>query len=92
MGKILKKLLDLLPFDGSKAKLGVVGIVLGILQNVLPGAGLVELVQTVLQNPTKAGVIVSVVGFLHQLLKKKYEAPSSAPSSGKVVRSAFPVE
>jgi len=67
--EILKKVLDLFPFNGSKLKLGSI---FGIIAQAFPGVNFVLIIQQILANPTKAGVIAVVVGLVHKVLKAKF--------------------
>ena len=65
--KALKKLLDFLPFDGSKAKIGV-------FLAALAAAGIdpVALAKEVAANHTPIGLIILAVGVAHKILKAKF--------------------
>lgn len=70
--KAAKKVLALLPFDGSKLKIGSILILLGQLPLILPGVNLLEIVQAIIANPTRAGVIAVIVGAVHKFLKAEF--------------------
>jgi len=70
--EILKKVLDLFPFNGSKLKLGSIFAIVGIIAQAFPGVNFVLIIQQILANPTKAGVIAVVVGLVHKVLKAKF--------------------
>lgn len=70
--RALKKILDILPLDGSKLKLGTLLLLLGQLPYVLPGLDLIEIIKAIMANPTKAGVVAVFVGALHKILKAKF--------------------
>lgn len=70
--KAAKKVLSLLPFDDSKLKLGGLLVLLGQLPLILPGVNVWEIVQAIIANPTKAGVLAVVVGAIHKFLKAKF--------------------
>lgn len=70
--KALKKILDLLPLDGSKLKFGALVALLGQVPLLFPGINVLEIVKAILANPTKAGVIAVLVGAIHKFLKAKF--------------------
>lgn len=70
--EILKKVFDLLPFNGSKLKLGSLFAIVGIIAQAFPGVNFVLIIQQILANPTKAGIIAVVVGLIHKVLKAKF--------------------
>lgn len=71
--KFLKKLLDYLPFDGSKFKLGSLLALIGAVTQLLPDIDLSSLVAILKTNPTTSGLVIAVIGLLHKKLKDKYE-------------------
>lgn len=73
--KLAKKVLDLLPFDGSKLKLGGLLSLFALLRHFVPGVDLWELVQQLLSaHLDKAAIITVLLGALHKALKAKYPA------------------
>lgn len=72
VAKVAKKILDLLPLNGSKLSFGGLLAIIGMLGQILPGVNLLEIVQAILANPTKAGIIAVIVGAVHKILKAKF--------------------
>lgn len=69
MLKNLDKLLSLLPFNGDKLKLSGLFLLIAQLPVLVPGLDLKLLVLTILENPTKAGVIAAIVAVVHKVIK-----------------------
>lgn len=72
MSKFLKKILDFLPFDGSKFKAGALIALLGAISQLLPNVDLSMLLDMVKSNSTTSGLILAVIGLLHKKLKEEY--------------------
>lgn len=72
----LKRVLDLLPFNGDKLKISGLFLLLTQLNALVPGLSLGDIVSAILANPTRAGVTAVLVSALHKLLKAKYPAVS----------------
>jgi hypothetical protein len=67
---MLKKILDVLPFNGSKMKIGVILGLAAILQKFVPQLDLVELVKSLLgQNLDIFAVLTILIGAAHKLVK-----------------------
>lgn len=71
MIKLVEKILKLLPFDGSKTKLGALLALWGMLRNLVPDLDWVLVLEFVKSHPTPLGIVVFVLGILHRELKKK---------------------
>lgn len=72
IGKALRQLLDSLPFNGQKLKLSGWFLLLSQLPLLFPGVDLMVILQAILANPTKSGIIAALVAALHKFLKTKY--------------------
>ena len=72
LAKRLKRILDRLPFNGSKLSIGALFIAIGQIGSLVPGLDIVELIKLILSNPTKAGIIAAVVGAVHKYLKARF--------------------
>lgn len=72
VSKITKKVLDLLPLNGSKVSLGAIFTLFGVIASYFPGVNLLEVVKAILANPTKAGITAVIVGLIHKVLKAKF--------------------
>ncbi len=70
--KFLKKLLDYLPFDGSKFKIGSIIALIGAIRELVPDLDLQVIIDIVSSNPTTSGIVLALVGLLHKKLKEKY--------------------
>ncbi len=71
-GGIIRKVLDLLPGNGSKLKFGALLALLGQLPLLIPGVDIMELLRLILENPTKSGIITVIIGAVHKVLKAKF--------------------
>lgn len=69
MSKLIKKILDLLPFDGQKLKLSGWWIILTGLPQLIPGLDFKMILQMILENPTKSGIIAAIMAAIHKYLK-----------------------
>lgn len=73
MAKWLKALLDLLPFDGDKTKLGVFTFIVAVIAQVhslCPTCGLGDLVAALTADPISwLAVVTAVIGLFHKQLK-----------------------
>lgn len=72
MQKLVKKILDLLPFDGSKLKIAGWWTLFTALPQLIPGLDWKMVLQMILENPTKSGIIAAVLAALHKVLKLKF--------------------
>lgn len=75
MKTILKKILDFLPFDGSKTKISLIIAVIGVLKILFPSAAgflsaIIDFIGTD-QGLVLAGAVGTVAGLGHKKLKEK---------------------
>lgn len=75
IGKIARKILDSLPFNGDKLKLSAWFTLISLIPQMIPGVNLIEIIQAILANPTKSGVFAVLVAAIHKVLKAKFPAP-----------------
>lgn len=67
---ILKIILDVLPFNKSKTKLGVLLGIAAILQQFVPGVDLPALVNQLLtEHLSVSAILVILTGVIHKVLK-----------------------
>lgn len=72
MNKVVKKILDLLPFNGEKLKISLWWLVFTGLPQIIPGADIAELLKMIAENPTKSGIVAAILALLHKKLKIKF--------------------
>lgn len=72
IGQEARKILDLLPFNGNKLRLSGIFTLFSVLGNLVPGLSLMDIVQAILANPTRSGIIAVLVSALHKVLKNKF--------------------
>lgn len=71
--KLLKQILDLLPFNGRKLDIGKVLAILAILNHGIPGLDAQDLIQQLLTTHLdKAAIITILVGAAHKFLKAQF--------------------
>ncbi len=69
---LLKKLLNLLPFDGDKTKLGTVLVVVTLIEEFLKSPGVVEALQQLFTSGQGVtAIVITLVGLFHKFLKAK---------------------
>ena len=70
----IKLILDVLPFNKSKTKLGVLLGLAAILQQFVPAVDLVALAQSLLtENLSITAMVTIVIGAVHKVLKGEHE-------------------
>lgn len=68
--KFFKQVLDLLPLDGQKTKLGALLALAAVLQQFVPGLNLVALIQSLLtENLSTTAIVTIIIGAVHKVLK-----------------------
>lgn len=71
MFKLLKQALDLLPFNGDKTKITAwVTASVAALQGL--GIEPAVIIEAIVQNPTKSGLIALAISLGHKVLKAKF--------------------
>lgn len=72
---ILKIILDVLPFNKSKTKLGVLLGIAAILQQFVPGVDLPALVNQLLtEHLSVSAILVILTGVIHKVLKGEVDS------------------
>lgn len=75
MKKIFKKILDALPFNGSKTKISIFVAILGVFRMIFPGSSeIINLIEQIIKSPegmTLIGAIGSVISVYHKKLKRE---------------------
>jgi hypothetical protein len=73
MLKKIDAILALLPFNGDKLKLSGLFLLIAQIPHILPGVDFKLLIEMVLANPTKAGLIAALIAVIHKAIKAKLD-------------------